>query len=60
MLFAFLADLPGDAARAVLTVPLGVGAGAAFPAVSEVIFLADGKGLSIRMMDAIHGYCPGL
>jgi hypothetical protein len=45
---------------AVLAVPLGVGAGAAFFAVSVVIFLADGKGFSIRMVDAIHGYYTGL
>jgi len=55
MLSAFLADLPSDASGAVLTVPLGIGAGAAFPAVSVVIFLADGKGFSMRMVDAIHG-----
>ena len=60
MLSAFLADLPGDASGAVLAVPLGIGAGAAFPAVSVVIFLADGKGFSIRMVDAIHGYNTGL
>jgi hypothetical protein len=52
--------LPGDAAGAVLTVPLGVGAGAAFFAVSAVIFLADGKGFSVRMVDAIHGFNTGL
>jgi len=55
MLFAFLADLPGDALGAVLAVSLGVGAGAAFLAVPEVIFLADGKGFSIGVVDAIHG-----
>jgi hypothetical protein len=60
MLFAFFADLPGDAPGAVLAIPLGVGAGAAFPAVSVVIFLADGKGFSFRMVDAIHGYNTGL
>jgi hypothetical protein len=53
---AFFADLPGDAPGAVLAIPLGVGAGAAFLAVSVVIFLADGEGFSIRMGDAIHGY----
>jgi hypothetical protein len=49
------ADLPGQAAGAVLAVSLGVGAGAAFFAVPEVIFLADGKGFSIRVVDTIHG-----
>jgi hypothetical protein len=58
--FFLFADLPGDAPGAVLTVSLGVGAGAAFFAVSVVIFLADGKGFSFRMVDAIHGFPAGL
>jgi hypothetical protein len=56
----FFADLPGDVAGAVLTVSLGVGAGAAFLAIPEVVFLADGKGFAIRMVEAIHGHPAGL
>jgi hypothetical protein len=59
-MFLFSADLPGQAPSAVLAVSLGVGAGAAFLAVPEVIFLADGKNFSIRVVDAIHEYHPGL
>jgi hypothetical protein len=55
MLFSFFADLPADALGAILAVPLGIFAGAAFLAVPLVIFLADGKGFPIWMVDAIHG-----
>jgi hypothetical protein len=58
MLFAFLADLPADAPSSILTVPLRVGACAAFFAVPLVVFLADGEGFSFRVVDAIHGYDP--
>jgi hypothetical protein len=54
MLFAFFADLPADAPSPVFTVALGIGACAAFFAVSLVVFLADGEGFSIRVVDAIH------
>jgi hypothetical protein len=55
MLFAFLAYLPADAPSPILTVPLGVGACTAFLAVSLVVFLADGEGFSLWVVDAIHG-----
>jgi hypothetical protein len=50
------ADLPADALGAILTIPLGVDAGAAFLAVPLVIFLADGKGFPFWMVDTIHGF----
>jgi hypothetical protein len=57
---AFFADLPGDALGAELTVGLGVPAGVAFFAVPQVVFLADGKSVPIRMVYAIHGCEPVL
>jgi hypothetical protein len=56
----FSADLPTDALSAILTIPLGVGTGAAFLAIPLVIFLADGKGFPLWMVNAIHGYGPYL
>jgi hypothetical protein len=58
MFLLFSADFPADATSPILTVALGIGACAAFFAVPLVVFLADGEGFSIRVVDAIHGYEP--
>jgi len=54
MKFSFGADLPPDALTAEFTIPLGIGANAAFHAIRQVVFLTNRDSLTIWMSGTIH------